>query len=92
MSDMKLLALCEFVSSGPYIFTSIWLEEVWTRVTWLGLESDQSNKFDDFRLDRITKVLQLDLYFDSPDSWIWAFWLENTEDLKVQYVIGELSD
>ncbi len=67
-----------------YICVSVSFAEVWTRVTWLGLKSDLSYKFDDFRLDSIIKDVQLDLYFNISDSWLWtsAFWLENIWDLK----------
>ena len=44
------------------------LAEVWTRVTWLGLDSDSSHQFDDFGLDKITKHLRLDLDLNTNDS------------------------
>ncbi len=41
------------------------LAEVWTRVTWLVLESDPSHESDDFRFD-----LQLDIKFITTDLWL----------------------
>ena len=57
--------------------------EVWTRVTWLGLESDSSHEFDDFRLDltKCKETCNSTWTFTSMTrdlTWTWAFWLDKT--------------
>lgn len=60
------------------------MHEVWTRVTWLRLQSDSRHKFDEFRLD-------LDFYIS--DLWLRfrRFWLKKAWYFPVAVLSRRLS-